>query len=201
MKRIVLLFLALSCLASCRLHDDYTGEPFIHLEYTVGSERFVFEDWGHIYPGFLSDSFGPYSQCSLYSQQVAFNQSIATLSLSSDCLNLYLESDRHFFTDGKRYVYKESPQKEACSLIQPKQGTAMSGWYSLTRKCTEPYCSYDVHFEFTCRNGEEEFEITDGILQVGRRCRQSGVKNFIKNEDNINLTEINQILNCKKGLV
>ena len=26
-------------------------------------------------------------------------------------------------------------------------------------------------------------------------------KNFIKNEDNINLTEINQILNCKKGLV
>ncbi len=186
MKKIVFLILALSFLTSCRLHDKYTGEPLIHIEYTVDGEHFVYEDWGHIEAGFLSDRFKADSKGNLRSQIVDANESIAVLALDTSCISLYLESDWRFFTDSKRYEYKEDPQKQGldgCKLIQPKQGTITGGWYTLTRKCVEPYCTYDLHFEFTGRNSEGEFAITDGIIQVGRRFQQTGVDGLIRNEE------------------
>ena len=48
----------------------------------------------------------------------------------------------------------------------------------------EPYCRYEVRFEFTCQGEQRTFEITDGIIQVGRRF-QADIKSLIKSPDEL----------------
>ena len=179
---------ALLCLTGCRLHDDYTGEPFFRLEYTVEGEHYVYEDWGHIQPGYLLSSsyFEPDSfNTGLYSRNADANESVAFFSMQTLYLSLFLASDWRFFTDGKRYTYNEDLQKqglEGCTLYYPRDARITGGWYSLTRNSSEPYGVYDVRFEFTCRDGEGDFMLSDGIIKVGRRL-QRDVKSLIKNEE------------------
>ena len=173
------------CLSGCRLHDKYTGEPFIHLEYTVEGEHFVYEDWGVLWG---PRSFGARSGGGgLQSRKIDANESQARFGLVTDYITLWLPCDWRFFTDGKRYEYKADPQSNrpnTCILDIPENSARMTkGWYTLTRNSTEPYCTYEVHFEFTCRGEQREFEVTDGIIQVGRRFQENGVESLIKNEE------------------
>lgn len=185
MRRVAIVLFALISLTGCRLHDDYTGEPFFRLEYTVEGEHFVYEDWGRIERGFLNSSFAPVSfGTGLYSRSVDANESVACFELWSSYLSLRLESDWRFFTDGKRYEYREDPQKQGLdgnTLHEPQEARITEGWYSFTRKCSEPYGVYEICFGFKCHGNDGFFEITDGIIKVGRRL-QADVKDFIKSE-------------------
>lgn len=183
MRKTLLLLFAMTCLAGC-IHDDFTGEPFIHLEYTVNGERFEYEDWGEM----RSDRvFGPVSQGQgLQPKQIDANESQARFGLETPNLTLWLPCDWRFYTDGKRYEYKTDPQSRrpyTCILDVPQTARITKGWYILTRKSTEPYCTYEIHFEFTCDGGQGEFEVKDGIIQVGRRFQRERITDFIRNEE------------------
>lgn len=189
MRKTVLLLLALSFLAGCRPHDDYTGEPCIHMEYTVDGEHYVYEDWGHIAPGYILSSgrFEPDSEGGLSSKSAGEGQSTACFDLRSNGIQLRLESPQSFFVDGRQYQYKQDPQKQGldlCVLYKPEKAAMTEGRYSFSRKCSEPYCRYEVRFEFTCQGEQRTFEITDGIIQVGRRF-QADIKSLIKSPDEL----------------
>ena len=64
-------------------------------------------------------------------------------------------------------------------LYSPAKARVEEGWYSFSRKCSEPFGRYEVYFEFTCRNDQQTFEIRDGVIKVGRRF-QGDVSNLIK---------------------
>ncbi|MBR4826937.1 MAG: hypothetical protein IKZ91_03530 [Bacteroidales bacterium] len=183
MRKAVLLLLAALSLTACRLHDKYTGEPFIHLEYTVGGERFVYEDWGVMWSSYY---FGAESGgAGLQHKQIDANTTQARFGLETDYLTLWLPCDKPYYTDGKVYEYKYDPQSRrpyTCILDVPQTGRLTKGHYSLTRKCSKPYCTYEVHFEFTCKGGQGDFEVTDGVIQVGRRFQEKDISNFIKSE-------------------
>ena len=183
MRKAATLLIALFCFTGC-LHDNYTGEPFIHMEYTAYGVRYEYEDWGRMWGVW---SFGPISGGNgLQSKQIDANESQARFGLQTDNLTLWLPCDWRFYTDGKRYEYKADPQSNrpyTCILDVPETARMTKGWYILTRKSTEPYCTYEIHFEFTCNGEQGPFEITDGIIQVGRRFQSTNVKEFIKDEE------------------
>lgn len=175
MKKYFFLLSALLCLGACKLHDDYTGEPFVRLEYTLDNEHTVYEDWGRM----LGTAFGPVCSGSLQTVELGQNESIVRFSLYSPLLELVFDNDRGGFTDGRRYDYSPYEWSEPCVLYS-EQAKAIGGWYIFTKKVTEPYCPYEVHFELTFSDGKRNYELTDGCIQMGRRMRGAGSKSLIK---------------------
>lgn len=170
MKKASCLLLALICLCGCRLHDDYTGEPFLRLEYTAEGDHAVYEDWGLR----MGNSFG--SACSGGGLQLKDNANggQACFILDIERLDLYLESRVPYFTEGRKYDYKSAENGQG-SFFEGSFGTARitDGWFLFTRRSSQPYCPYELHFEFNGKDGQGlPFSIKDGCIQVGRRYRK-----------------------------
>ena len=129
---------------------------------------------------FISTVYRPHSEgAGLYSN-TAGNQGVASFSLYNELVDFYVSSDRAYFLDSKRYS-----RKDAGIYIHLQEGTiqAKEGWYCFTRNTSEPYCRYEVHFEFTCQGQYGTYEITDGVIQVGRRFQSAEVKNLIRSSE------------------
>lgn len=180
MRRIAPLLLALLSLCSCKLHDDYTGEPFIHLEYVVDGQRFEYEDWGFV----SGNHFYAESSCRLWLEENP-NGGSARFQLQSNYLTLSLDEQKSWFTDGNRYQLSDK-DNAGQNYMKGQYGdaTITGGWYMFTRKSSEPYCSYELHFQFTCDDGQSTFEATEGILQVGRRMQYIKKGELIKEGGN-----------------
>ena len=182
MRRFAPLLLALLCLCSCKLHDDYTGAPFIHLEYMVDGQRIEYEDWGFVY----LNHFYAESSCCLWLEENP-NGGSARFQLQSNYLTLSLNEQKSWFTEGARYTLSPKDNDTASQNYMKGQygdATITGGWYMFTRKSSEPYCSYELHFQFTCDDGQSTFEATDGILQVGRRTQHLKKGELIKEGGN-----------------
>lgn len=181
MKRLAAMLLAIVCIAGC-MHDDYTGEPFYIIEFTLDGERIHYEDWGLVRGGFLGSSLiVSYESPGLHLKDPGTGQKIACFKLiNPKLIDLCFESDQASFVEGMRYTYKDDPQKkiweEGVSMIHkskengvPEDARITDGWYSFSRKSSEPYGRYEVYFEFSCQGEQRTLEIKDGIIQVGRR--------------------------------
>ena len=154
------------------------------MEYTVDGEHYVIEDWGYLDKGFLG--YGMYSNCigsGLRLLQLDINESVAAFELVTGELSLRLESNLPYFIDGRRYNYVHRMGAAESILSKPANATVTEGWFSLTRHTTEPYCRYDVLFELHANGTDREYDITDGIIQVGRRFQRDDVSNLIKTEE------------------
>lgn len=173
MKKATCLLVMLLCLCSCRLYDKYTGEPFIGMEYTVDGERVEYEDWGKLY--------GTYSFYALSSGGLSLrnnpNGGEAHLSLTVEHISLNLGTPSTSFTDSRRYSIPSGEDNYYEGVYG--NAAATEGWCYLTTKSSEPYCTYEVHFEFTCYDGQNTYRITDGCIRVGRRF-QENIKGLIK---------------------
>ena len=171
------LLLAFLCLTGCKLHDNYTGEPFIRVEYTVDGKHYEYEDWGKLGPGylFMKESFEPLSGGGLSTIYVDEQSSVARFLISNEFLFLNLESPDKDFIDGRKYeitpfLFQEPSPSH---FTVPAKANVTSGWFSLHRKTVEPYCVYDVRFEFHCKGPNAEYDVTEGIVQVGRRFQRA----------------------------
>ena len=171
-------------MTGCSPHSDYTGEPCIHLEYTIGDTHYVYEDWGTIEPRLFGSAYVPESGGpGLYMELLTENQSVACIDLYNLYMSLHLESTRTYFIDGKKYEYHPADADEMNCLYKPEPMKVTDGWFSITKKTAEPYCRYDIRFEFKCQNGQQQvFDVTDGYIQVGRRFQSSDVRSMIKSE-------------------
>ena len=184
MRSIIAILIAAVCLAACRPDNTYTGEPYIHMEYTVDGQHYVAEDWGRLEKTFLGyDMFSNCSGGGLRLLQLDINESVAVFELGTKELSLRLESDRPYFIDGRRYEYFQRIDAAESFLCRPANATVTKGWFSLTRHTTEPYCRYDVMFELHAEGTDGDYEITDGIIQVGRRFQRYDVSSLIKTEE------------------
>ena len=181
MKKVAFLFLFMLCLCSCRMHDDYTGEPFFKLMYTVDGKQASYEDWGQVEKyyfgsGFTSESYGS----GLWLKENA-NGGEARFDLDIERLSLRLETRTPYFIEGERYDVASSGE----SRFAGNSGSALitAGWYCFSRKSSQPYCPYDLLFEFTCTDGQGLVtELKDGCIQVGRRF-QRDIKGLIKESE------------------
>ena len=170
MKKAVCLLITLICLCSCALHDDYTGEPFVSLEYTVDENTVKYEDWGELF-GYGTNRFSPSSTGGLYLQSNP-NGGEAHFVIETELITLNLETSAAYFTDSKRYSL--TPQESSYGYVP-----ATNGWCFLTTKSSEPYCTFEAHFEFDCSDGQNVYHITDGCIRVGRRF-QKDIQGLIK---------------------
>ena len=184
MRRLATLLLAVICLAGC-MHDDYTGEPFFILEYSLDGDRIVYEDWGSLRPGLFGSSLiASHESAGLHTRGAGSGQSVACFDITTSAIRIAFETGQGAFIEGKRYEYENNPQKGewdsgVSMLYSPAKARVEEGWYSFSRKCSEPFGRYEVYFEFTCRNDQQTFEIRDGVIKVGRRF-QGDVSNLIK---------------------
>ncbi len=180
MRRIVAVFIAAICLAACKPDNTYTGEPFVHIEYTVDGQHYVYEDWGHLeYYSMEPYSFGS----GIRLLNLSSNQSVAIFELKTNDMSLLLASNGPVFIDGRRYEYYYLQNTKHSTFRLPADAVVSDGWFSITRHTTEPYCRYDVRFELHANGNNREYDITDGIIQVGRRFQGNDVKNLIKQEE------------------
>lgn len=183
MKKAWIALLSLLCLAGCRLHDDYTGEPYIRIEYTLNGEHQIYEDWGHEEVGLLSNFFVPYTTGrGLSLLNLAENESVAFFELHTRTIFLYLESNKPYFIDGKQYVYYQREGTSGCCVASYPYTALSEGWFSITRHTTEPYCRFDLSFELHGMDGNQPVDITEGIIQVGRRFQKGSISGLIKKE-------------------
>ena len=180
MKRVAVLFLFLFCLTACVWRDNFPGEPCVRLEYTVNGERVTYEDWGGWQSGLFSKSYRPRTEGSGLTLSSSGNQGVASFVLYNGWIKFRASSDRAYFLDSKRYPCKDAEILLNCKGFFYKP---LDGWYCFTRNTSEPYCRYDVHFEFTAEGPNETYVITDGVLQVGRRFQSAEVKNLIKSSE------------------
>ncbi len=184
MRKAAIIILSLVCLVGCKLHDDYTGEPFLHMEYTLDGEHHVYEDWGHVLSGFFRNSFGAVSRGDgLGLLTLDVNESIACFDLGTEKLGLYVESNKPFFIDGKRYDYYHREGTKVCYYLESQRVVLTEGWYSFTRHTVEPYCSFDFRFEFHGSDSDGmPVDVTEGIIQVGRRFQRGDISGLVKKE-------------------
>ena len=183
MRRIIALMIAAACLAACRPYDTYTGEPYVHMEYTIDGQHYVFEDWGHLENVLFGSHMSPDSYGGgLKLQQMDINESVAFFELETKEMVLRFASNKLYFIDGMRYEYSNMIDAVKSYLRQPEEAIVTGGWFSLTRHTAEPYCRYDVLFELHAWGADREYDITDGIVQVGRRFQDSDITNLIKTE-------------------
>ena len=176
MKQLIILFIPLLCLQSCRPYDQYTGEPMFSFEYSVNGTWHSGEDWNKQYGG-LVKPVGKPAQPGLFLWKRDANDSFAVLSLDIEDLRLWLQSDRRFFIDGVWYSFSEATQNQEegrFSVFKPAGARVTGGRYMLTRKVTDPCSTYEVHFELTCSDDQQEYEITGGRIQIGRRFQGYG---------------------------
>ena len=188
MRKTVLSALVLLCLAGCKMHDDYTGEPFIHLEYTMNGEHCVYEDWGRTERSFLGSYYAPISGGDgLNYWEPADNQGYILFTLNNKHLSFQLMDNQPYFVDGRRYQFKPADESGSfpCSIYKPVEIRIDEGWFSFTRYTTEPYCRYDIHFECRGVKDDQSYEVTEGIIQVGRRFQHNDVKGLIKKEEEL----------------
>ena len=180
MKRVIIILFALLWFTGCR--SIYNGEPFTRIEYTLNGDRFVYEYWGYIYGGSHFDSE---SKASLYLDSRTPNEETCRFSFSSQYISLQFEVPGLYLIDGQRYDYYPRIGSFSCLLNKPQEVVLTSGWFSMTRHTVEPYCRYDVHFELHGEDAGNSIDITDGIIQVGRRMDASDISGIIKKEEEL----------------
>ena len=156
----------------------------VHLEYTIDGEHHVYEDWGHLLKGYYGDSFEADSWGNgLGLLTLDINESIARFDLCAEKLELYVESNKPYFIDGKRYDYYHRDGTKICNY---QQAVLTEGWFSFTRHTIEPYCRFDFRFEFHgTDNDGMPVDITEGIIQVGRRFQRGGISDLVKKEEEL----------------
>ena len=179
MRKLWTLAFALLCLTGCRLHDDYTGEPFIRLEYTVNGEHFIWEDWGYVHSYILSSEFISNSHGGLFLNDVNKENCFTVFQLANSYLSFELNSPEQCFYEGLRY---ELDSRSSFSIRKPDALTFTGGWFFFTRHTVEPYCKFDMHFEFWGTQNGHTYRVTEGVIQVGRRFQRTDISNLIKKE-------------------
>lgn len=185
MKRIFILLLTLFCLSACRTHDDYTGEPCVSMEYKIDGEQVCFEDWGRIINGVLGDSFQPLSFGRGLWQECTPDDTVACFELQLKSLSLKLKSDKKVFVNEKRYLFEvgeEGLKPGNYVYVGSERVWFVNGWFSLQRYSKNPYCCYEVHFEFTGKGANGTFELTDGRIEMGRRFQYIDSRKLIVDE-------------------
>ena len=153
MKRIALFLLALFTIVSCKPSDKYTGEPLLKLRFTVDGEPYSWEDWGRLMkvPGadyFDSESCG----VGLQPLMLADSSRLATFFWECEKLKISITNNQPYFVADS--IYTIPAQRDSCSfcLLNPR-AASKGGWYSFSRKVSEPYGCYTLSFSFDCADG------------------------------------------------
>lgn len=171
MKRIFAVLLALSALAACRPSNKYTGEPLLTLQYTVDGEPHFWEDWGSVEKGgFGTNHFLPESEGDGLRQNVwADTSRLATFNLYCNKLRIGITNSQPYFVADS--IYTVSSNNDSCLFILSNlDAVSTGGWYSFSRKVSEPYGCYSLYFSFDCADGNgNTYAVRDGVLEIGRR--------------------------------
>lgn len=179
MRKLWILAFALLWLTGCSLHDEYTGEPFIRLEYTVNGEHFIWEDWGHVQSYFLSSDFVSDSYGALYLNDVNKENCFTVFQMANTYLSFELNSPEQCFYEGLKY---ELDSRSQFSIHLPENVPMTEGWFFFTRHTAEPYCKFDMRFEFRGTQNGQPYRVSEGVIQVGRRFQRTDISNLIKKE-------------------
>lgn len=182
MKKLLSAISALLVLVSCQSKDDYTGEPFLRISYTVDGEPFSWEDWGETRPSFLGSYFAPESEGSgLLPHTQADSSVLASFTLgynNHQPLDIYIDSNLPYFTENTKYSLPQQQFYSVLLMQHPGEAVAFDGWFSFSRKVSEPFGCYSMSFCFDCATSAgDTLAVRDGNIEVYRRFTSNSRSN------------------------
>ncbi|MBQ9462768.1 MAG: hypothetical protein IJU68_03835 [Bacteroidales bacterium] len=192
MKNKLIIILALFCCSCAK--PKYTDEPFFRLEYTLGGDRIVDEDYGRAERGV----FGSYYESRMGGQCFCFKPVNDTVRLAGfdvtlevkgnsagDGFSFSVTSPEAFFICGKTYCYKNeagSLENNPVALYHNgKRYYFIKGDFSFARLWeTSQVDRFLMTFNFDCFYPSDQEEVTsdtlrirDGFLTVCRRYKET----------------------------
>lgn len=166
-KFIIFTVLAAALMCSCE-KEKYTDETFYRLEYTLGGDRFFFEDYGRTRNGlFRNSSVSNASGQGFIFRPVNDTVRLAGFSFNVQGFRLELSSDSAFFFDGHKYDLSKSIEFQD----EGKAYICTQGDFSFKRLTENVRDRYLLSFnaELMSKDSTETIQVRDAFLTLCRR--------------------------------